>query len=614
MSRLNIFLNYLLLLCLSLLPSLATAEQPLLTLSPGAPSSISLTRYFSLLEDPTAKQDLSQIRAADSAQKFTPSDSDAESFVYGFTHSAYWFKLQIYNPSDAPQERLLEISYARLAEVSLYQIEGNALINSWQTGTNYPFSSRPYTNRAFVFPLHIPAQGHQTIYLRAKGVAALEVPAKLWEPSAFHSYERDDYVGFSIYSGMALAMVIFNALVFLLLREPMYLLYVMFVSCFAITLAAQNGLANEFLWTNSPVWSKYSLAVGYSYTMLALLLFTRRMLNTSRWLPRLDKVIFYLAMIFLVSPLGFFTIYDQVIPLAVIFNVTGTSLILVAGIYCAFKRQRSAYFFVAAFLVICTASPVNSLRFAGYLPTNWFTVNGLQIGSAIEMMLLAYALADRLNMTRREKEAAQNAVLSAQRELVESLKESERRLEREVQLRTQELVEKNSALELLSTTDALTGVCNRIKLHECLEQETERSKRYASPLSLLIIDVDFFKSVNDTYGHPVGDRVLIEITQILQQQCRNSDTLGRWGGEEFLVICPETDQQAALMLGEKLRRAIAAKPLAEHIGATISVGIAEFDSRADTDSLLEAADTALYQAKHQGRNCVVLAAPQTQSV
>ncbi len=614
MSRPSRLFTLLLLLCLPLLSRAAPEEQPLLTLSASTPGSLSLTRYFALLEDPSAALELSDIRAADSAHKFTPSNSNAESFVYGFTHSAYWLKLQIYNPADVAQERLLEISYARLAEVSLYQLEGDALVNSWQTGTNYPFASRPYANRAFVFPLHIPAQGHQTIFIRAKGVAALEIPAKLWEPSAFHAYERDDYVGFSIYSGMALAMVIFNALVFLLLREPMYLLYVMFVSSFAITLAAQNGLANEFLWSNSPVWSKYSLAVGYSYTMFSLLLFTRRMLHTSHWMPRLDKVIFVLAMTFMISPLGFFTIYDQVVPLAVILNVTGTSLILFAGVYCAFKRQRSAYFFVAAFLVICTASPVNSLRFAGYLPTNWFTVNGLQIGSAIEMMLLAYALADRLNMTRREKEAAQNAVLSAQRELVESLKDSERRLEREVQARTQELVEKNSALELLSTTDALTSVCNRIKLHECLERETERSKRYATPLSLLIIDVDFFKSVNDTYGHPVGDRVLKEIAQILQQHCRGSDTLGRWGGEEFLVICPEADCQSAQALGEKLRRAIAAKPLAEHIGATISVGVAEFNPNTSTDSLLEAADTALYQAKHQGRNCVALFQVQTQNV
>lgn len=604
MFRLKL-LSHLGVVCLLLvLGAWARADAPLLQLQEQGQNSVVLTGYFELLEDTSAKMSLADIRAADEAGQFTPSNSNAESLIYGFTPSAYWLKLQVYNPGENPLERLLEISYARLSEISLYQFEGEALVKSWQTGTNYPFASRPYANRAFVFPLQIPAHGHQIIYLRAEGVAALEIPAKLWEPSAFHAYERDDYLGFSVYSGMALAMVIFNTLVFLLLRESMYLLYVMFVSCFAVTLAAQNGLANEFLWPNSPVWSKYSLAVGYSYTLVALLLFTRRMLNTGQLLPRIDKIIFYLAMVFLCSPLGFFSAYQQVVPFAVVLNVVASSLILGIGIYCALQRQRSAYFFVAAFLVICTASPVNSLRFAGYLPTNWFTVNGLQFGSAIEMMLLAYALADRLNMTRREKEAAQNAMLEAQRQLVVNLQDSERRLEQEVELRTQELVEKNHALEQLSITDPLTGIFNRIKLHEVLEQETERGRRYGTPLSLLIIDVDFFKSINDTYGHPVGDKVLREITQLLQRHCRSSDTLGRWGGEEFLVICPETSLEGALSFGELLRTKIADCHFSTRIAATISIGVAQIETDHSVDALLETADSALYEAKNSGRNCV----------
>jgi len=582
----------------------ALGAEPSLQLAPKDQPSVSLTQYFSLLEDPQASLTLQDITNPATAPLFQPSQSSAESLIYGFTGSAYWLKLHLVNDSPKRLERLLEISYARLAEISLYQLQDNQLIQHWDTGTDYPFSTRPIANRGFVFPLIIPAHSEQTIYLRARGVAALEIPAKLWEQRAFHAYERDEYVGFSGYAGMALAMVIFNALIFALLRESMYLLYVFFVSCFAVTLAAQNGLANEFLWTNSPLWSKYSLAVGYSYTLAALLLFTRRMLNTGLLLPRIDKLTLYLAIVFLLSPIAYISAYHHTIIFAPLLNVIGTSLIIGIGIYCAFKRQRSAYFFVAAFLVICAASPLNSLRFAGYLPTNWLTVNGLQIGSAIEMMLLAYALADRLYMTRREKEAAQNAVVDAQQKLVTNLKDSERRLEREVQLRTQELVEKNRELKQLSITDALTGTYNRIKLHETLAHETERSKRYGTPLSLLIIDIDYFKAVNDTYGHPVGDKVLREISQLLKTHCRASDTLGRWGGEEFLVVCPETDSEAALKFAELLRSEVDNHEFATPTGATISIGVAEIHPAQTVEMLLEDADAALYQAKKTGRNCV----------
>lgn len=596
---------------------ISQAQQKVLTLNPQGQTSVSLTEYFAILEDPEGELSVQDIQQPEWAARFTTGQPPAASLIFGLTQSAYWLRLRLHNPEQRPMERLLEINYARLANVQLHQQLQDGSFLSWTTGTDFPFVTRPYANRGFVFPLLLATPGEHTIYVRVKGVAALEVPAKLWQPKAFYAYERNDYVFYSVYYGIALAMVIFNALVFMLLREKMYALYVFFVSTFALTLAAQNGLANEFLWPNSPNWSNYSMAIGYSYTLAALLLFTRSMLNTDRVMPRVDALVKLIVAIFIVSPIAFFYAYHRVIPFAMLLNVIASTLILGIGIYCAFKRQRSAYFFVAAFVVICTASPINSLRVAGLLPTNMFTVNGLQIGSAIEMILLAYALADRLYVARRDKEIAQAAALHAQQQLVASLQHSERNLEEQIHERTQELIAKNKELELLSITDQLTGVFNRLKLHTLLCAEIERCKRYGTELSLLMIDVDHFKQINDTHGHPAGDSVLAEIADLLRQHSRINDAPGRWGGEEFLVLCPATQLDGAAALAESLRDRVAqhAFHIATQINirVTISIGITQYQPGDTLESLMERVDAALYQAKTAGRNRVVVIPHQTLS-
>lgn len=581
------------------------AQEPLLRVDHQAPESISLTEYFAVLEDPSNRLTLEEVQEPSWAAQFTSGQAPGSSLIYGLTQSSYWLRLHLRNDTDTPQQRLLEINYARLAEVELHYEDANKQPVSWVTGTHYPFITRAYANRGFVFPITLAPRTDHRLYLRVKGVAALEVPARLWLPAAFATYERNDYVFHSIYYGIVIAMVIFNGLVFVLLRERMYLFYVFFVICFALTLAAQNGLANEFLWPHAPLWSRYALAIGYSYTLAALLLFTRSILNTPHLLPRINRLMMFVALLFAISPLGFFLMAEWIMSVAMALNVIASSLILGVGIYCACRGQRSAYFFVAAFMVICTALPINSLRVAGWLPTNLFTVNGLQIGSAIEMMLLAYALADRFNAARRDRELAQSDAFQAQLRLVENLQNSERYLEEQIALRTQELVAKNKELELLSSTDQLTGVFNRLKLTQLLHNEMERSKRYATDLSVLMLDVDHFKTVNDSYGHLAGDSVLVELAELLRKHSRNSDAAGRWGGEEFVVVCPGTDRMGAMNLAETLRGIIASYPFNCPLSLSVSIGVTQFQRDDSLEALLERADNALYTAKHQGRNCVV---------
>jgi len=164
-------------------------------------------------------------------------------------------------------------------------------------------------------------------------------------------------------------------------------------------------------------------------------------------------------------------------------------------------------------------------------------------------------------------------------------------------------------LEELATTDKLTGLLNRQSLDALLHQAITRARRSGTPLALLLADVDHFKAVNDEHGHLVGDEVLRRVAQTLREQLRESDTVCRWGGEEFLIIVQDCDASAALALAEKLRVAVAdGMPAAGQAlsRVTVSLGVAELKPKESEDALVGRADAAMYAAKDAGRNCVRL--------
>ena len=171
-----------------------------------------------------------------------------------------------------------------------------------------------------------------------------------------------------------------------------------------------------------------------------------------------------------------------------------------------------------------------------------------------------------------------------------------------------ELKEQQDALEHLATTDTLTGLPNRRRLEEACQIQMARVKRHGEKLSVVIIDVDKFKSVNDTYGHQVGDQVLQNVAMVLGETVRESDFVGRWGGEEFMVLCPATRLADAGTVAEKLRAAIAAHDFPVVGQKTASFGVAELAAGETLEHAVERADTALYRAKENGRNRVEVAA------
>ena len=167
-----------------------------------------------------------------------------------------------------------------------------------------------------------------------------------------------------------------------------------------------------------------------------------------------------------------------------------------------------------------------------------------------------------------------------------------------------EVARQTKKLKLLSVTDKLTGIYNRVKLDEDLILNYDYFLQHKEIFSIIILDIDLFKEVNDTYGHLVGDKILQEVTKVIQQKIRSSDTLGRWGGEEFMLICPNTDKDGSYQLAQNIRKAIENYKFSRVSTLTISAGVCEIKETKDIDYLVGYADQALYKAKHNGRNRV----------
>ncbi len=153
-------------------------------------------------------------------------------------------------------------------------------------------------------------------------------------------------------------------------------------------------------------------------------------------------------------------------------------------------------------------------------------------------------------------------------------------------------------------TDALTGLNNRMRLDEALENEVSRAQRYQSTFSIIMLDIDYFKKVNDTYGHLAGDEVLKKLSDLLKRKLRKTDVAGRWGGEEFLLLLPQQGRRHACMIAEKLRETIEANEFTNVGTITASFGVTEYASKDIVNNLIKRADDALYRAKDLGRNRV----------
>lgn len=583
---------------ITLIAAFHVSGSPLLLQDEG--SGIGLNNVVDYIEDPDSLLSIQEI--LEDPHPWQANGS--KTFNKSYNESSWWLRFEIDNPTEHTQNRLLEISYAVLDYIDVYLVSNGTVVQQHELGDKYPYHKRPFDHRNFIIPISWEAQQNITVYLRVRSSSAVQVPLTLWDQETFFGFDTTRTILQGIFFGTMIVIAAYNLLIFFVLGERTYLLYVGYVLCMPLFLASLGGYSFRYLWPTFTEWNDQSIIVFLSGVVVFGLSFTRSFLKVveySTWIEKLLKVFWFGGIVLAVS--AFFIPYHYNITVLIIWAAGACMVALASGCVCWYRGQVTAKYYTIAWTAMLSGGVILALNKAGILPTNLFTEYGTHIGSSLEVVLLSFALAERINAERKLRyEAQEHALIATQR--------ANEELEGRVQERTQELESLTQQLRDLSNTDQLTGLHNRRHLDTILTEEWERGKRYQRPLAVILMDIDHFKSVNDTHGHPVGDDCLQEIARRVKHGVRwPTDFAARYGGEEFCIILPETEAEGAITVAERIRQLIEESPVDTRGGPlpiTISAGVHSVipNGQFTLQNLLEQADSALYDAKKQGRNRV----------
>ena len=524
---------------------------------------------------------------------------------FGFERGAYWFHVRLRNENrDEPRWMLVQ-RYALSDRIDVYARYPDGRIVHQASGDYLPFSSRSIPYRHPNFRLELPIGQPVDLLVRVQSQSSMQVPLDLYTPAAFTSLSRDNQFVMGVYYGILLALFVYNLVLWVSLRDASYSWYLMHITAFGLVLFTLNGFAFEYLWPNWTWMANVAVPLTICLALIAMQQFTRIFLELPKRFPLGNRG--SLVLIALFTALGIaslFLPYRVATPWATRAVILSVLWVALSSIVVLRRGYGPAKLFLIAWsLFLAGTAAIAALAF-GLVPKNVLTEYGVQIGSALEMLLLSIALSHRYASLRNENER-----IAA---------EANMQLERKVAQRTQEvrstllqLEDAHRRLRDSSRRDGLTGLYNRNHFHETFERLLEEGRNDRRPVSLLMIDLDHFKSINDKYGHLVGDDCLRWAAQRIGQTLRahEASLLARFGGEEFVVVLPDHDLRAAVNVAESLRRKLVEEPCisgAYKLRVSASIGVHTIDAgkHVDSDTALSVADQALYSAKANGRDCV----------
>lgn len=385
----------------------------------------SLGRHIETLEDPGGTLAIQDILSDKYRSRFRENKNEIPNF--GFTKSTYWARVRILNSSSSDDRWLIETGFPLLDILQLYVVasgnEGNRRISYTETtGRMVPFSKRKINHRNFIFDIPFPAGAVTELYLRIKTGDGMIFPISLWDRDVFKITVQRGQLLFGIYYGIVLIMIFYNLFIFFSVRDFSYLYYVLYISSFGLFQFAMNGLAYQNLWPDSPWWAINANPFFIGLSIFFAVLFSMNFLQTREVAPKIDalfKILMICAAMLTAASLtadySITIVFGQVLPLACI------SLAIPTAIYCLKKGHRAARFYLIAWSMFFIGVVLSTLRVMGLISHNIITEHGLQIGSGFEMVLLSLALADRINIMKKEKETAQELLITTQQREMDTL-------------------------------------------------------------------------------------------------------------------------------------------------------------------------------------------------
>ena len=533
-------------------------------------------------------------------------------FTQGYKYGDAWFKLEFINRSKN-REFVLHFTEPIWSSLNLYKKQNSQWVIE-ENGLNIPLNKREISNSTPAFHLHLDINETALFYVQGNTIASQIGEFQLYTKKEFYNPSRITLIEwYTIYSFVLFTFILLNLYNFMITKERIYAYYIAYVFIYIVFASMHSGTYIAF---GFPNWQEGLHVLG-QLTLLTLLLFSIEFLELKRTYPIMKKTFNYLAVISLI----FAILLSQDFPYSTIASNVFFSGVLITIITVAIKVLKNGFdgakYYLIALMLFLPSMTMMAMNFNTLLPNNDITRYSFLIGSFIEMFLFTLILTNRYTKVTKEKITFEN-------QLIEEKKFNEKHLVFEVEKKTdhlmttnqhlikqtQELEEAKKQLTIEATTDMLSGLYNRRYFFESFQTNIDTALHHKRALSLLMLDIDYFKKVNDKYGHTFGDTVIQTVSNILKNLSRGSDVVARYGGEEFIILLPQTNINEAINLANRIRLEIQKTNIFFEtntpINITISIGITELNHKdyMDMESFITRCDKALYKAKENGRNQV----------
>lgn len=524
--------------------------------------------------------------------------------------SALWVKLPILNSGLIPAERLLVMTQPLLENIEVFQEASDGAVRVIKTGHAMAFDSRHYPHRFFIFPFQLAPGERQTVWLRVQSQFGADLSAQWWDRSTFQAFEHADAMHYGWLGGLCAALALIFGFFWGVTGQKAFAWYLATVLSAIWRIGEHSGLLPALL-----PWSGHALAtVSHVLADSALLFSTVGLLLHA--LGRQAATLPYRRLLYAAGvpslvlaaltpwPMLAMAVLQGGMPLAY-----GVLLLLTAWL--SVRGARAFLWYCLALLVPLISLYMQHLQQAAWVGNVLRSSYSVDQALVQGLLVLAGAVAYQEVRKRQTQMDELRGMLQQQNLAFEKARQAEINLELQVSQRTQELAMAAQRLEALSTVDGMTGVANRRRFDETLQVEWGRAARDKCPLSVALIDVDWFKSYNDRYGHPAGDACLRQLARVFEAGVmRSGDLIARYGGEEFVLIAPDTDLNGIHTIARYLCQEVFALALdhedSPYGRVSVSIGVATaYPHRGSKPlRLVEQADAALYRAKQQGRHRV----------